>query len=227
MPLTKAAIFQMQNSQLTLQEWRAGFSNNTVLDIGDSDELFYESEIVTVNMDRPLVSWINPQWVESLNKYTYDGSVIFTSPVDMTFESLLLFSNPAGVRSSPGIDIGSVSSSNDSITTTEDHGLVEDERIMLKGFSGGSEPEGTSFGIFYYANIVNDTTIKLKETPGGGVVNLTDSGSGSLFLQYCRDQVSFFYTPPANPDPNATFPPFTVKGQQQFRLDIKSTGATT
>lgn len=74
-----------------------------------------------------------------------------------------------------------VNAGTDRITITG-HGLNNQDPVFVAVDLGSTIPPGLSAGVKYYANVIDPNIITLSLTPGGDVVDITDTGSGSFAL---------------------------------------------
>jgi len=69
------------------------------------------------------------------------------------------------------------------VNTTFNHGLTENDNILLHTYTGILPTELTS-AVEYFAISVTASGFQLSLTSGGGAINFTDDGSGTLYFRH-------------------------------------------
>ncbi len=78
------------------------------------------------------------------------------------------------------------------VITTGTHGLSNADPIRFTSV-GGSIPAGLAAGTIYYARDVTATTFKVAATPGGSAIDITGTGSGTLYVWTVPDASLFLF----------------------------------
>lgn len=76
------------------------------------------------------------------------------------------------------LEVASVSTADDTITFTSDHGLATDDQIRFQAGPGGTLPGP----IGNYAIVVDARTIKTSFTAGGAAINITSAGTLPVYV---------------------------------------------
>lgn len=64
-----------------------------------------------------------------------------------------------------------------------DHGLDDDDTVLVVAGPGGVVPGGLAEGTVYYARVVTDSVIELAASAGGAAINLTSAGTAPWGVQ--------------------------------------------
>ena len=150
-------------------------------------------ELLPINgYDRKTMTWAGPGTLDSGN-HRHDMEEITTtwtgSGGDFSFQTAILLADCPD--NTPSYLISSVNSGTDLITTSSAHFRSQDDPIMIES-DGGSVPAGSDRTTLYYADVVSSTTLKLLDAPAGSVVDLTDTGSGTLYIRNAKGTPRYY-----------------------------------
>jgi len=106
-----------------------------------------------------------------------DGDEKSATTYEGLFDVLLSDQDANGWGLPTAINTFTATAATDQISATT-HGLVDNDVCHLSN-SGGALPAGLSALTKYYAIYVDDNTIQVETTIGGGAVDITDTGSGT------------------------------------------------
>lgn len=83
------------------------------------------------------------------------------------------------------IEISSVSAAGDSFTTSGNHGLVSGDEIVLSADGGAGVVPSPLYAnnSYFVAGSINSTEFQVSDSPGGPIIDLTDSGSGTIYVK--------------------------------------------
>ncbi|MBW4648901.1 MAG: hypothetical protein KME06_09385 [Kastovskya adunca ATA6-11-RM4] len=80
-----------------------------------------------------------------------------------------------------------VDSGSNTFTTPVAHGLAANELILIT--SNIALPGGVIENQIYYASNPSGPTFQIAATPGGAAIDLTDNGSGNIYLRYASGKL--------------------------------------
>lgn len=97
--------------------------------------------------------------------------------------------------------VASVNATNNAITTATAHGMVDDDRVRIELVSGTLLPSPLEADTDYYViEFSSGLAMRLAETAGGEVIDITTTGTGSFRLLKQSDRASwaFAYAAPTD-----------------------------
>ena len=78
--------------------------------------------------------------------------------------------------------ISGINASTNLITTSAAHGLVANDPVRIVALGTGTLPGGTDGGVVYYWLADSATTGKISATEGGSAVDITNAGTGPIYV---------------------------------------------
>lgn len=81
-------------------------------------------------------------------------------------------------------DIFTSNFTTDTLTVGFNHGLSLNDRVFVHAYAGATLPTGLDATIEYYVVNPTATTFQLSLTAGGGAVDFTDNGAGTLYYRH-------------------------------------------
>lgn len=157
-------------------QYKLIFLTNTNNSSDDTRDEIFSREVI--DCPRFTVNFTGPgTFNSSLRRHTLPDVLLNLSHSDdRQFQTSVLVANCPFNHST--IQVSSVNISTDTLQTTGNHNLQQDDPVML--FNELDDyPDPTDGQTLYYADVVSSNQIKLLDDPGGSVINLTGTYSPS------------------------------------------------
>ncbi|MCD8487902.1 MAG: hypothetical protein LRZ84_14490 [Desertifilum sp.] len=164
----------------------ANGSGLTRLNTVTAQREIYAAEVLPINgYSRKLIGFTAGAYNTGNQRYEFPMAL-----VSMAATGTIAYNHIFWIRNGRGLNsLVTVNAGTGELTFSGSHNLSENDRIMMAG--SGTAPSGISLNIFYYANIVSPTVIRLKATSGGSVISSFGStGTGTLYIRDCTGEIA-------------------------------------
>ena len=192
------------------------FLVDTVNNPNDSRAAIFAREVL--DCPRFIVTFTGPGTFNLSNRrHTLPNVVINLShSEDRQFDTAVLLANCPFTHST--IEVDSIDITDNILETTENHGLSQDDPVMLANLLD-QFPSPINGNTLYYADIVSANEIKLLDSPGGSEIDLTGSYSPvePLLIRPAVGDFVFYKAESITVTiPNTGFVPYTIRlGKEQ------------